>query len=174
MKITFKLQTKSYLYVGVLLLSLFSLNSCGIGLIVRGAAKKSISVEKGTAPKTFIGKDEVLLLLLWENKAYDKQVKKAFDKFYEGKKEYVTYSELKSNEKYQNLDKYPFVFSQGPENKMLYEGTGNFSYTFTGSRPFHIYDRREKTFHMSRFTSGFYGRMIQAYAMKLNKIRVMR
>lgn len=160
-----KLRFIYYLAGSVMMLS--TLNSCGLGLIARGGAKKSMSVEKGTVPKDFIQKDQTLIVLLWGDKSFDKYAKKAFEKFYTGKKKFVTFSELKTDEKYQDLDKYPFVYSQGPGDIAMYEGN-SYSYTFSGSRPFHIFDRRSKTFYRPRFRSGFFSRVMQGHAMALS------
>ena len=155
----------SCLAIAVIVLS--TLSSCGIGLIIRGAAKNSLSVKKGTVPTDFIAKDQTLIVLLWGDRSYDKYVKKAFNKFYTGKKKFVTFSDLKNNEEYQDLDKYPFVYSQGPGDLEMYEGT-SYSYTFSGSRPFHIFDRRSKTFYRPKFRSGFFGRVMQGHAKALS------
>jgi hypothetical protein len=154
-----------YLAVSVIVLS--TLSSCGIGLIVRGAAKKSMSVEKGTVPPDFIQKNQTLIVLLWGDKSFDKYAKKAFNKFYTGKKKFVTFSELKNDEEYQDVDKYPFVYSQGPGDLAMYEGN-SYSYTFSGSRPFHIFDRRNKTFYKPNFRSGLFSRVMQGHAKALN------
>jgi hypothetical protein len=153
--------------ISILTLIVLSLNSCGVGLIVRGATKKNLSVEKNTVPPTYIRKDQTLIVGLWGVESYDKYVKKAFNKFYKGKKEFVYLGKLRTNEKYEDKDTYPFVFSQGPENIKLYKDE-NFSFTFTGGRPFHIFDRNTEKFYMLPFHSGYFGRVIQGYAMKLN------
>jgi len=153
------------LIIIVLLLATF--NSCGIGLIIRGAAKRKITVENNIVPPNYIEPNQTLIVALWGTKSYDKYAIKAFNKFYKGKKEFVNLGELKTNPKYEDLETYPFVFSQGPEDINLYEGD-SFSYVFSGGRPFHIFDRKEKKFYMMSFHSGFFYRMIQAYAMKLN------
>ena len=164
------MKTNKLIITATLMFVGFFLNSCGIGLLVRGVAKKSITVENNVVPKKFIDKNETLIILLWESGSYDKYAKKAFDKFYLGKKEYVTYNDFRTLDKYQDLDKYPYVFSQGPGEKEMYE-TDTYSYSYTGSRPFHIYDRREGTFSKSKIRSGFFFRIMQAYAMKLNTYR---
>lgn len=153
-----------------MLATIFSLNSCGIGFLVRGVVKKSITVENKVVPEKFIKANETLIILMWESGSYDKYAKKAFDKFYKGKKVYVNFNDFKTKEKYQDLEEYPFVFSQGPGDKAMYEGN-NYTFTYSGSRPFHIYDRREGTFSRSKITSGFFYRVMQAYAMKLNTFR---
>lgn len=157
-----------YLLFAVLI---FTLDSCGIGYLVRGTARKKYTKENKVIPPDFIEKDEVLLILKWEQGSYDKYAKKAFDKFYEGKKEYVTMAQLLSEE-YSDVEKYRYVFSQGPGSPTMYEGK-SYSYTFEGSRPFHIYDRLEGGFYKSNITSGFFYRIMQAYAMNLEKARVM-
>jgi hypothetical protein len=155
--------------IASLLLILFSTSSCGIGLIVRGAVKKSVSVEKKTVPPAYIAKNQVLLVLMWEVKSYDKYAKKAFEKFYNGKVEYVTFEQLLSD-RYSDVDKFPYVFSQGPGDKKMYLGE-SYSFSYEGSRPFHIYDRKNEKFYRSRISSGFFSRVMQGYAMKLNKIQ---
>ena len=156
--------------LALLLVSSLTLSSCGVGLIVRGIVKKSVSVENETVPQGFIRKDQTLLIMMWQNDAYDRYAKKAFDKFYSGKKKFVTFSDLKENEEYQDLDAYPFVFSQGPSDIKLYEDD-SFSFSFSGSRPFHIFDRANKKFYKSKVASGFFSRVMQGYAMKLNEIK---
>lgn len=102
--------------IASLLLILFSTSSCGIGLIVRGAVKSSLSVEKKTVPPNFIDNKEVLLVLLSGENSYDDYVKKAFEKFYDGKKEFVTFEQYFSC-KYNDVNKFAYVFSQGRERK---------------------------------------------------------
>jgi hypothetical protein len=160
-------KTKVFL---LLVISILTLNSCGIGLLVRGAVKKTITVENKVVPTKFIEAEETLIILMWEDGSYDKYAKKAFDKFYKGKKVYINFKEFKTNEKYQDLDDYPYVFSQGPGDMRMYEGN-SYSFSYSGSRPFHIYDRREGTFSKSKVTSGFFYRVMQAYAMKLDTYR---
>jgi len=167
------MQKKSKIYglpVALLFILVMMLNSCGVGLIVRGVVKKSVSVENETVPNGFIRKDQTLLIMMWQNDAYDRYAKKAFDKFYSGKKKFVTFSDLKENEEYQDLDAYPFVFSQGPSDIKLYEDD-SFSFSFSGSRPFHIFDSANKKFYKSKVASGFFSRVMQGYAMKLNEIK---
>ena len=164
-----KKQFKAYYFV-ILLMGTIVLNSCGVGLIVRGAVKNSLSTEKGTVPEGFIGKDQTLLIMMWENDAYDRYAKKAFNKFYSGKKKFITFRELKENEMYQDLDAFPYVFSQGPPDIKLYEDD-SFSFAFSGSRPFHIFDRANNKFYSSKITSGFFSRVMQGYAMKLDQIK---
>ena len=144
-------------------------SSCGIGLIIRGSAKKSVSVENKTVPADFISKDQTLLVLLWGD-VYDDYAIKAFKKFYHGPIEYVGFAELHT-EKYSDLDRYSYVFSQGPGEEKMYSG-GDYSFSFEGSRPFHMYDRRDKSFYKAQIRSGFFARVIQGYAMKLESIRV--
>jgi hypothetical protein len=144
-------------------------SSCGIGFLVRGVIKGSLSTEKGSVPEDFIGKDETLLIMLWGSESYDKYVKKAFDKFYTGKKEYISFDELQK-ERYQNIEKYPYIFSQGPGNPRMYNGEA-YSYSATGSRPFHVYERSTRKAYRGTVTSGMYYRVMQAYAMKLNEYR---
>jgi len=126
------MQKKSKIYglpVAFVFVLTMMLNSCGVGLIVRGVVKKSVSVEKETVPEGFIRKDQTLLIMMWQNDQYDRYAKKAFDKFYSGKK------------------------------------------SFSGSRPFHIFDRANKKFYTARVRSGFFYRLMQGYAMKLNEIK---
>ncbi|MDD2982186.1 MAG: hypothetical protein PHQ74_02250 [Crocinitomicaceae bacterium] len=155
--------------IASLLLILFSTSSCGIGLIVRGAVKSSLSVEKKTVPPNFIDNKEVLLVLLWGENSYDDYVKKAFEKFYDGKKEFVTFEQYFSG-KYNDVNKFAYVFSQGPGEKKMYTGEP-YSFTYEGSRSFHVYDRKNEKFYRSKINSGFFARVIQGYAMKLDKIR---
>lgn len=155
--------------IASLVLILFATSSCGIGLIIRGSVKKSLSVEKGSVPPEYIDKNQVLLVLLWGVGSYDIYVTEAFDKFYDGKKEYVTFEQFFSD-KYSDLDKYQYVFSQGPGEKEMYSGE-SYSFTYKGSRSFHMYDRKNEKFYKSKITSGFFARVIQGYAMKLDKIR---
>ena len=167
------MQKKSKIYglpVAFVFVLTMMLNSCGVGLIVRGVVKKSVSVEKETVPEGFIRKDQTLLIMMWQNDQYDRYAKKAFDKFYSGKKKYVTFGDLKENEEYQDLELYPYVFSQGPSDIKLYE-EDSFSFSFSGSRPFHIFDRANKKFYTARVKSGFFYRLMQGYAMKLNEIK---
>lgn len=144
------------------------LNSCGLGLIVRGVAKNSITKENEVVPPDFIKSDQTLIILMWGTESYDKFARKAFNKFYQGKKLFIGMDELINNDKYQDLNKYPYVFSQGPGESKMYDGSP-YNYTFSGSRPFHIFDRREEEFYKSKVNSGFYSRVMQAYAKKLNE-----
>ncbi len=153
--------------ISILTLIILTFSSCGLGLILRGVTKKTLTVQKKTVPPTFIRKDQTLIIGLWGAESYDKYAKKAFGKFYLGKKEYVHISEIRKNPKYDNKDAYPFVFSQGPEDIKLYKND-NFSYTFVGGRPFHIFDRNEEKFYMLPFHSGNFGKIIEGYAIKLN------
>jgi hypothetical protein len=161
-----KIITKSRNILFVLSL-LTLIQSCGIGLIVRGAAKNKITVEKKVVPPDFIKRDQTLIILMWGDKSYDRYAMKAFKRFYTGKMEFVPFNDLLTNPKYEDLEAYPYVFSQGPGELKMYEG-GSYSYTFSGGRPFHIFDRAEKTFYTSPFTSSFFYRIMQAYAKKLN------
>lgn len=151
----------------LLLTAMTILQACGIGLLVRGAAKKRITIENNTVPPDYIKKDQTLIILLWGDKSYDKYAIKAFKQFYKGKMEFVSFNELLTNPKYEDLESYPYVFSQGPGELKMYEG-GSYTYSFEGGRPFHIFDRANKTFYRSPFHSSFFYRIIQAYAKKLN------
>jgi hypothetical protein len=169
MKSLFGKKIGIYLLLAVLI---FTLDSCGIGYLVRGTARKKYTKENKVIPPDFIENDEVLLILKWEQGSYDKYAMKAFDKFYTGKKEYVTMNQLLSEE-YADAEKYRYVFSQGPGDLTMYEGK-SYSYTFEGSRPFHIYDRLNNEFYRSNITSGFFYRIMQAYAMNLEKERIKK
>lgn len=75
-----KLVSKSRSII-LLLTVLTILQSCGIGLLVRGAAKKRITVENKTVPPDFIKKDQTLIILLWGDKSYDKYAIKHLNNF---------------------------------------------------------------------------------------------
>lgn len=148
---------------------LLSLNSCGIGFLVRGVVKGSLKEENKSLPESFNPKNETILVMMWNDGSYDKYARKAFTGKYKGKVEYVSFADLKKG-KYQDVETYRYAFSQGPTNMDLYT-KDSFSYSFSGSRPFHILDRKTGTFYRLTVTSGFYYRVMQAYAMKFEKIR---
>ncbi len=148
---------------------LISLTSCGIGLIVRGVAKNKYTKENEVIPESFIDEDATLLIMMWGSSSYDKFARKAFDRFYHGKKEYISFTDLANKEKYSDLEKYPFIFSQGDDASM-YSGKGA-SFYYEGSRPFHIFDRKKDKFHMANVTSGFFYRIMQAYAKQMEFYR---
>lgn len=129
---------------------------------------KAVLKKDEVVPPDFIKPDETLIVLMWGDESYDKYARGAFNEFYQGKKVFIGFGDLMENEKYQDLDKYPYVFSQGPGESEMYESS-SYRYTAYGSRPFHIYDRRKKEFYKSKVTSGFYKRIMEGYARGLNK-----
>lgn len=162
-------KSKIVLFTVLLASTALITNSCGIGFLVRGVVKNSLKTENNSLPEELDLKNQTILVMMWNSGSYDKYAQKAFQKKYGGKCEFIGFEELKK-EKYANMDKYRYAFSQGPGDSKLYT-EDSFSYSFTGSRPFHIYDRQKNSFYNLRVRSGMYYRVMQAYAMRLEQIR---
>ena len=150
----------------------FLLNSCGA--IVKGTALKRFTVENKVIPADFGKKDEVLLCVLKGRDSRDKYMKKHISKYYKGQYEFVLQSDL-SDAKYDDLSTYKYVFDYNAlssQGNYYNNASGSFENRTIPSSRYYIYDREANQYYLSNLTSGFFSKLIQAYVIKLEKVRL--
>lgn len=146
------------------LLILLISQSC-IGFLIRKATEKKLTVERKTIPAEFGSTKSTLICILNETKGYDRQVTKHFKKNYKGDVVFLKDYELK-NEKYNDFFKYRYIFTFG------FGGSYTDSEGNTHSmRRIYMLDRTDNKKYNSPFSSGFYGKIIKAYSIKLEELR---
>lgn len=161
-----KKKTKIALFALLVASTPLVISSCGF--LVRGVVKSSLKTSNNSLPSDLDLKNTTLLVMLW-SEGYDRYARKAWGKKYGGKMEYVTFADIKT-EKYANTDKYRYAFSQGPGKMELYT-KDSYSFVYSGSRPFHLYDRKTGKFYDLHIRSGLTQKVIEAYAMRFEGIR---
>ncbi|TCP27874.1 hypothetical protein EV195_10133 [Tenacibaculum skagerrakense] len=156
----------------LLLCTLLTFSSCGI--MVQGIAAGKISTEKGSMPPDFGKTKHVLLCKLKGKRGLDKYMKKHISNYYKGEVEFVTYQDLKENNKYSDKDKYRYVFeSKEHSNSGNYiNSNGMPSATSYISYSFGIFDRKALKNYSNDMSSGYFGKLIKAYAKKMEEERL--
>jgi hypothetical protein len=151
---------------------LFLLTSCGA--LVKSKAISKIKTENEAIPPDF-GKDETTLVcVITGKKSYDKYMEKHVLNEYHGKYEFVLRQEL-SSEKYKNTLKYRYVFDL---NKLNYSSSSynsslnKYENNTITTASYYIIDRKENITYKSPMTSSFFSKLIQAYMINLETVRL--
>ncbi|TCI92143.1 hypothetical protein [Tenacibaculum sp. M341] len=154
----------------VLISVLFS--SCG--MIIQGVASGKTSIEKGAIPPDFANTDHILLCMLDGKKSVDKYMKKHVEKNYKGKYEFVTREDLKTKDKYSDKDTYRYIFESEKGYAQGQPGMGASTYS-TGPGynvyKYGIWDRIKLETYSNGVYSSYYGKLIKAYTVKMEKVR---
>lgn len=157
----------------VLMITVFLFTSCG--LVVQGIAAGKTTIEKGAIPPNFANKEHILLCMLEGDKKIDKYMKKHIQKYYKGNYEFVTREDLRTIDKYTDKNKYRYTFESEREHTSGQQGMGTSTYS---SGPgydvfkYGIWDRKELETYSNNFYSSFFGKLIKAYAIKMEQVRV--
>lgn len=157
----------------LLLMSLFSLlilNSCG--QIVKSAAKKWTSEEKGAIPPDFGKNNETLLIVKEEGvKSYYKRTEKDLKNHYLGSFVIISQKEFQENEEYNDIEKYRYIYqysyksvTQTDLNKSNQINNVNYHV-----RRFSILDRKDNKLYKCGMTSSYWSKIQISYIKNLNK-----
>ena len=122
------------------------------------------------------------MVFITHERSYNKYLKKNVSKIYQGKYIFLSSDEFESNAKYNDIEKYRFVFDYSlrpPGYDVQVNNTvntGNSSVTTTRIRPplfsvkkFAIVDRKEQKIYASRITSSYWSKIQKVYLKKLNE-----
>jgi hypothetical protein len=155
---------ENILFLLISISTLTILTSCGA--IVKGKANKNLTEEKGAIPPEF-GSEKTTILFITHKRSYNKYLKKNVRKIYKGDSEIISTEELNSNTKYDNIEKYRYIFDYDYK-----------SYTYTRSdlssgsgqvKTFYILDRKNGTKYFSPMTSSYWSKLQKIYLKKLNE-----
>ncbi len=157
----------------ILTFSLLAFNSCGV--IVKTMALNNYSVKKNAIPPEFGNEDTVLLCILKGSNSRRKYTGRAFTKKYHGKVEFIETMELYSK-KYEDVNKYRYVFDYNSGNLgatiSQNQSTGFIETSTPSTSNYFMLDRKKWKNYNSGFSSGFYGKLLKAYAINLEKKRL--
>jgi hypothetical protein len=98
---------KNILLLLITISALTLLTSCGAA--VTSMANKHLTEERGAIPPDF-GKDNSTIVFITYKRSYNKYLKKNVKKIYKGKYEFATKEDFESLEKYNDIDRYRYVF----------------------------------------------------------------
>ena len=149
------------------LLIVITFNSCFISKSVDASKAKSEFTEENNAiPPAFGKKGTVLLCVLQKRNSYDKYLKSAVKKNYNG--EYLLVSEAQLNsEEYSDKEKYRFVFDYS-EGKKVYSTNSSQPAVY---KRFFVKDRLENKIYQSGAEFTFFAKAMKVYFENLEKKR---
>ncbi|GAA3507966.1 hypothetical protein GCM10022393_17580 [Aquimarina addita] len=158
---------KNNLFLIFSILTLTLLTSCGA--IVKSKGNKYLTEEKGAIPPEF-GKEKNTLLFITHHSSYNKYLKKNTRKIYKGDYELVSEDEFKTNDKYEDLNKYRFVFDYNyiSPGYDVVRADGSTRAPLYNVKKFRILDRKENKEYVSKITSSFWSKLQKVYLKKLN------
>jgi len=154
--------------------ALFMFSSCG--MIIRSYIKKDTE----NVPPDF-GKEKTTLLVVRERKGYNKKVDKIFQKHYTGDYVFIDREELYT--KYSDTTNYRYLIDDDVSISKMYvttvttdRSTGFQSRSTapqsSGSRSFHILDRKTRKIHDTGISSGTsWKKILKTYLKKLDSER---
>mgnify|MGYP006354853673 FL=1 len=152
---------------GLLLSS--TLQSCGY-ILVRPVVKKNIMNNRETSIPPDFGNDksEVLVFELLENESpgYDKAIQKTVPKYFNGQYVFKTKAQI-SEMNDEDREKYRYIFSSEGRQERV-----EFGENIPSSRDFKLLDTKTNVSYKSNVISGMYVRVIEAYLINLEKVRV--
>lgn len=156
--------SKNNLLLIITILTFTLLSSCGA--IAKLKANSNLTEEKGAIPPEF-GNENTTLLFISHHRSYNKYLKKNVKKLYKGPSEIISTQELNSNDKYQNIEKYRYIFNYTDRSYTytrynLSTGTGNV-------KKFYILDRKNEKKYESPITSSYWSKLQKVYLKKLNE-----
>ena len=156
---------KNYLIITLLsLLTLIFLSSCGA--IVKSKADKFLTEENGAIPPDF-GKEETTLLFITHRRSYNKYLKTNVKKIYNSKYEFINEDQLKSESKYNNINKYRYLFNYDEKSYTYYSPKGGSKTGYV--KKFYVLDRKSDKRFYSKLTSGLWSKLQKVYLKKLNE-----
>lgn len=159
---------KNYFLIAFSILISTLLSSCGA--IVKSQGNKYLTEERGAIPPEF-GKENTTLLFITHHRSYNKYLKRNTKKIYQGEYELISEDEFKSNTKYQDKNKYRFVFDynyKSPGYDVI-RADGSTRAPLYNVKKFRIFDRKEKKEYVSKITSSFWSKLQKVYLKKLNE-----
>lgn len=163
---------KSKLVVLVFLLFVSILpTSCGS--MVKNSAMNKMTVENHAIPPDFGKNNSTLVCILQGRNSRDKYMRKHIEDNYRGKYVFLLKEELESD-KYGNLDEYRYLldYNAGSVLNTSFNTGGNLETRNLPTSSYYIYDRKMKEHYFSGTTSGMFGKLILAYSISLESVRV--
>jgi len=143
------------------------LSSC-----LKNLAMKRITIENGAIPPDFGEKNTVLMCIITGKKSYDRYIEKHVTNEYKGQYEFVLREDI-YNEKYNDIDKYRYLFDLDVITKNVNTYSGTEAYTNQiRSASYFILDRKTNDTYQSPVTSSFFSKIIQAYMINLEATRL--
>ncbi|MBN8642256.1 MAG: hypothetical protein J0L86_10640 [Flavobacteriales bacterium] len=150
----------------------FLFTSCGA--IVKSAAVKEMTVEKNAIPADFGAGNTTLICVLKGRNSRDNYMRKHIKNIYKGKYEFVLESDLNSS-KYSDKNTYRFLFDYdaGSTSSVGHNNvTGRTEAMSLPTSSYYIKDRKNDKIYHSNFSSGFFSKLIQAYVINMEKVRL--
>ncbi len=139
--------------------------------IAKGQANKNLTVEHNAIPPD-LGKDDSYVVCILENReSRDKYLKKYFKENYKGKYVFATLEEANS-EKYADVNVYRYAFTYNKLHTTVHNVATNDKVASYSSSNYFIYDRKMDKEYNSTFSSGFFGKTIDAYTANMEKQRL--
>ncbi|ANQ49385.2 hypothetical protein MY04_2011 [Flammeovirga sp. MY04] len=137
-------------------------------------AISKITTENKAIPADF-GKDEsTLICVITGKKSYDKYMKRYVSSEYHGKYEFVLRDEIYSD-KYKDTSKYRYVFDLNKLNRTTSTynpSLGRMESNTITTAAYFITDRKENITYNSPMTSSFFAKLIEAYMINLEAVRL--
>lgn len=165
------LNVKSFL----LLIVLITTQSCFIAKsAARSDARKKFTVENNAIPPDFGKEPTTLLIVLRDNKGYNKWTKKAVKKKYHGEYVFVTREDLEKEE-YKNTTKYRYLFDYADGSTgshFVTNSTGNTYITTFKFKQYYVMDLKNNITYKSGAEFSFYGEAMKVYFENLEALRV--
>ncbi|MEO1032721.1 MAG: hypothetical protein AAFX55_15015 [Bacteroidota bacterium] len=149
-----------------------ALTSCGV--IVKSKANKYLTEDMGAIPPDF-GKNASTTLFITHHGSYNRYMKRNVEKIYQGAYEFATTEQYLSDERFQDIDKYRFVFDFNyiptvAMGSVIETPLGPEQNTWIGKvKKFRILDRKENKEYVSKMTSGYWSKLQKVYLKKLNE-----
>ena len=160
----------------LLLLSVcFVFSSCFIGKMKTvSEAKKEFTVEKNAIPKDF-GNDSntILLCVLKDRKSYDKYLKNKVEKKYHGNTIFILEDDLQNNPKYQDVNKYRYVFDykEGKPRTVTTTMDGQMRQNTVHYKQFYIKDRKNNQVYLNGSEYSLFAKAMEVYFENLEQVR---
>ncbi|MFG6686890.1 hypothetical protein ACGK9U_09935 [Mariniflexile sp. HNIBRBA6329] len=157
-----------------LLFIILCLNSCFIGKSIQSSKARSEFTEENDAIPPNFGKFEhtVIVGILKGRRSYDKYLKSAFKKNYNGAYVLLTREELKKPE-YRNMSKYRYVFDYtlGTTRSTIYSDGLSSSVTL---KRYYVEDRIEDKIYQSGAEFSYFAKAMKIYVANLEKKRLLK
>ncbi|WP_347374584.1 hypothetical protein [Aequorivita sp. Q41] len=155
---------KNVFFILILISLITSLASCGA--MVKGTANKKLTVEKGAIPPEF-GSEKTTMLFITHHRSYNKYLKKNVADIYKGDFEIISEKEFKSDVKYEDKQKYRYVFNF--ESKSYSYTKSDLSSGSGEVKKFYVLDRKNEKKYFSPMTSSFWSKLQKVYLKKLTE-----
>jgi hypothetical protein len=184
--------------VGLILVIISTLFSCGIAAISKSGAEEAFTIEKRNIPEDFSANKKLLLL---KNRGYYKSLIKNVDKYFKGgykevegtsfnlkdlskelineykeipykdkheRDKFLIRSNLASLKKYNDIEKYRFVLTYRTNGEFV-SNDGSSWHMQVACPQYLIYDRKKDEIYYAGRTSSAYNKILKYYILELNK-----